>query len=466
MLRSHKISIARIFADLIKADRIIDTGEMECWQRLCDKYSIDREIETESQLVSFAEAVNCITGSGFRGLREDLLGDCRSMTVSDGFCAHSEALLMVTLTIMLDVEQKIKAEVFSIPKADFNIDIATALYVENDYDRAVNEAIEQGYRTIFKEFQLSGFHFVYLPKIIDHYRNTDPKLFHNILSFLAPSISEEGLAGIYRSLMKMTTETFCKDLLCNKLGIADLRGTSPSILIKIGNSFVGEDPYANYLKLEVDEDIIDTVQSFVDQVGKMLRGDVFIVNTSEERGNQFHFHGFYKQLLDIFLIRRNIRSTILIDPYREEILFPDIDVKATGLHRRERALYALLLCQGDEGLNFNLPRNQEMLARYNRRMNKIQKRYSMIYGIFGGEPQSAPDLASPEIRRPIVACLRRSLRELPALYNPQDYTVTKNKEGIFSVNVDPSLIYVREIDSDIPRPLHESSLYRRWKECE
>lgn len=34
MLRAHKIAVARIFADLIKADRIIDTGEMECWNRV------------------------------------------------------------------------------------------------------------------------------------------------------------------------------------------------------------------------------------------------------------------------------------------------------------------------------------------------------------------------------------------------------------------------------------------------
>ena len=28
MLKGHKVAIARIFADLIKADRIVDTGEI------------------------------------------------------------------------------------------------------------------------------------------------------------------------------------------------------------------------------------------------------------------------------------------------------------------------------------------------------------------------------------------------------------------------------------------------------
>lgn len=465
MLRNHKIAIARIFADLIKADRIIDTGEMECWERVYNKYSIDKEIETEARSMSFSDAMEAICNSGEQGLKEDLLGDCRSMTVSDGFCAHSEALIMITLMLMLDPDQPFRVETFSIPKANFNIDLATALYIESDYDVATNDAIKNNYRSIFKEFQLSGFHFVYPPKIIEHYRETDPKMFRRILSFLAPSMSDAGIDNAYRSLMDMTTAVFCKDLLCNKCGITDLRNTYPSLLIKIGNSDVGEDPYANYLKIEVDEDILTTVQMFVDRFCEMLHSDVYVVSTSEERDSQFHFHGFYKQLLDIFLIRKNIRSRIIIDPYKEEISFPDIDAKATGLHRRERALYALLLCSGADGLNFNQPKSGEGLAKYNRRMSRIQAGYRAIYTMFGGAGDSAPDLSEPTIRRPIFACLKRSLRNLPSLYNPEDYNVTKSRDGIFWVNVDRNLIYVKELDSDEPRPLTDSVMYRRWAEA-
>lgn len=462
MLKGHKVAIARIFADLIKADRIVDTGEMECWCNICNKYAIDKDVRIEAREVSFADALNVICNSGVQGLKEDLLGDCRSMTVSDGFCAHSEALLMIALSTMLESEQSFRGEVISIPRASFNIDIATALYIENEYDSETNEAIKVHYRSIFKEFQLAGFHFVYIPKIIDHYRNTDPVLFKDILSFLSPSISETGLDNTYKSLMKMTTGVFCKDLLCNKCGITELRNTMPSLLIKIGNSFVGEAQYANYLKIDVDEDIATTVQTFVDRFSEMLSSDVFVVNTSEERDNQFHFHGFYKQLLDIFLVRRNIRSTIQLNPYKEEIIFPDIDSKAMGLHRRERALYALLLCQGSDGINFSVPKSADALERYNRRMNRIQQRYSAIYEMFGGEKETAPDLSIPEIRRPIFSCLKRSLKNLQALYNPEDYNITKSGDGAFSVNVEPELVYVCQLNSDEPVPLHESEMYRKW----
>lgn len=465
MLRAHKIAVARIFADLIKADRIIDTGEMECWNRVCAKYSIDKEVETDAQYVSFSDALESICNSGVQGLKEDLLSDCRSMTVSDGFCAHSEALILIALILMLDSYQPFRVETFSIPKASFNIDIATSLYIESDYDAATNEAIRVNYRSLFKEFQLAGFHFVYPPKIIEHYQDTDPKLFHQILSFLAPSMSESGIENAYKSLMKMTTGVFCKDLLCNKCGITDLRNTYPSLLIKIGNSFVGEDAYANYLKIEVDEDILSTVQSFIDRFCEMLSSDVYVVNTSEERDSQFHFHGFYKQLLDIFLIRKNIRSHILIDPYKEEIFFPDVDAKANGLHRRERALYTLLLCYGKDGINFNQPKSTDGLSKYTKRMEKIQTRYSIIYSLFGGTADTAPDLSIPEIRRPIFSCLKRSLKNIPSLYNPEDYNLTKNRDGVFSVNIDDNMVLVTELDSAEPIPLTNSKLFKNFKDA-
>ncbi len=459
MTRTEKIAIARIFADLIKADRIVDTGEMEYWRNVCSKYEIDRDIRVAATDISFAEAVKTICSSSDRGLGEDLLGDCRGMTVSDGFCAHSEALIMIALNTMFSSSRKFTGDIYSLPRASFDIDIATAIYVENEYDPETNDAIRGNYRSIFKELQLAGLHFVYIPKIIEHYSSTDPELFRDILAFLAPSLAEAGIDKAYNALLGMTTGTYCKDLLCNKCGFTELRNTPPSILIKIGNSFVGEARYANYLKIEVDEDLLATVQTFVDEFTDMLSSDVFVVNTSEERDNQFHFHGFYKQLLDIFLVRRNIRSSIVVDPYKEEIFFPDIDEKASGMHRREKALYALMLCYGSSGVNFNRPRTNSELKHFERRMKKFQMRYAAIYEMFGGVKNTAPDLTQPEIRRPIMACVRRSIARLDALYNPADYTVMKDPDGSFAVHVEPALIFVAPLKGDDPIPLHASPLY-------
>jgi hypothetical protein len=97
-------------------------------------------------------------------------------------------------------------------------------------------------------------------------------------------------------------------------------------------------------------------------------------------------------------------------------------------------------------------------------MQNIQARYSAIYQMFGGNADTAPDLSQPEIRRPIFACLKRSLRNLSSgLYNPEDYNITKDRDGIFSVNVDSDIVFVQELDSEDPVPLHDSTLYQRAK---
>ena len=460
MQKNQRIAIARIFSDLIKADRIVDAGEMDYWKTVCERYQIDREIHSAASEMPLAQALDVICDGDDSKLKSRLLEECRAMTVSDGFCAHSEAMLMMALNVMLDNDCELWGSVISVPRAGFNIDTATALYIENCYDAEVNDVVTATYRSLFKEFQLSGFHFIYIPKIIEHYNQTDPGLFRSILSFLAPSISPAGIYTIYGSLMKMNTAVFCQDILCNKLGINELRDVRPSLLIKISNSFVGPTEYANYLRINVDRDVVSQVRRFVDDFTEMLSSDVFIVSTSEERDNQFHFHGFYKQLLDIFIERRNIRSTVVIDPQKEEILFPDIDSKASGLHRRERALYALLLCAGREGISFTAPRNASALARYKQQMQQLQRRYEAIYEMFGGAAEQAPDLSVPEIRRPILSCLRKSINGLTALYNLSDYNVSKSGDGVFAVHLEPELVKVAELHSATPVALRESKLYR------
>ena len=454
MARIHKTAIARIFADLINADRIIDKGEMEFWDDICSKYGITREIETEAQKMTFAQAVNVICAEeeeDVLGLRRDLLGDCKAMTTSDGFCAHSEALIMIALIMALDDCAEEQAEVYSIPKADFNVDVATALYIEDEYDGQTNEAIVRDYRTIFKEMQLLGFHFVYLPNIIRHYRETDERLMKQILTFLAPASSDEQIEGDYRSLMGMTTASFCRDLLGNKLGIEELRQTYPALLIKIGSSFVAGHAYSNYVKVEVDGDILLTVQRLLDSFAEMLSSDVFIVKTSEERGDQFHYHGFYKQLLDIFLIRTNVRSRVVIDPYRQEIQFPDVGAMLSGVHRREKALFILLLCHGADGVNFSTAKAETA--------QRLQRQYRYIYGLLGGEYESTPDLVNATTRRPMIARLKNALKALPeTMYNRSDYQLTKVGKR-HCIAPDAAMVYINTIDGRMP--LADSEPYRK-----
>ena len=240
----------------------------------------------------------------------------------------------------------------------------------------------------------------------------------------------------------MDTCSFCKDILCNKLGVTELRDTSPALLIKIGHSYISDSVYSNYLKIEIDDNLILTLQDLIDEFLSMIRADEITIRTEEEKCDQFLYHGFYKQLLDIFLVRKNIRSRLFIQPYTEEITLPDIDEKLAKLHRREKALYVLLLIMSREGgVNFNQPKIAKQLESYNKKMERLQHKYQIIYEYLGGD--TAPDLRQAEIRRPIISCLKRSLNAMDGiLYNFKDYTITKDEYGTLKIGLEPEAQYL------------------------
>ncbi|MCF0185350.1 MAG: hypothetical protein HUJ98_02545 [Bacteroidaceae bacterium] len=462
MRKSEKGALFRVLTDLIKADAIIDAGEMEHYAVLKKKYSVTRENEIEGLKLTFSDALNCLSQSEDE-LKSTILTDCSEMTVSDGFCASSEALLMIAINKMLAIGDLEGVQVISTPKQKFDIADSSILYVESTFDKEVNGIIQSSYRLIFKESQIAGFNFIYIPKIIEHYRQTERSLMRSITSFLAPSISDEGIENIIDGLLSMSTESFCKDILCNKLGVPQLRNTEPALLIKIGHSYLEDEIFANYLKVPVDKGIVTTLQNTLDEYSDMLSSDIKVVPTAEEDSNQFLYHGFYKQLLDIFLIRKNVRSRIYINPYTEDITFPDIDSRLSKLHRREKALYLLLLIETTNGgVCFNQPTTTKQLDAYQRRMKSIQTKYDTIYGILGGDNHKAPDLSQAELRRPMLSLLKKSISEYASqLYNIGDYLIHKDDYGYLSINMEPELLYIYQSDSKSYVKLKESDIYSR-----
>ena len=183
MTKNEKSAICRVLFDLIQADSIIDSGEMEKYSVLLEKYAINQEDEIAASQITFADAVNTISLMD-DVIKDSLLHDFSQMTVSDGFCVRSEALLMVALKSKLQSDD-VDIQLISIPKPVFNIESASVLYVESRYEESVNWLINSNYRTIFKECQIAGFSFIYIPKVIEHYKQTDRTLTAQIIHFLS-----------------------------------------------------------------------------------------------------------------------------------------------------------------------------------------------------------------------------------------------------------------------------------------
>lgn len=464
MKNLEKTAVVRVFSDLIKADRIIDTGEMAFYDAMRKKYGFAQSNEVEAMSMNFADALSTLRNSD-ESLRKEVLADCAHVTVSDGFCAHSEALLLIALDRMLRDDRCEGVSVVSIPKMNFGIDDSTVLYVESQFNDSLNRQIADNYRSIYKEFLFSGFHFVYIPNVIFHYRDTERSEFKRMISFLAPSFSDEGLETVVDSLLAMSTESFCKDILCNRLGVETLREINPSIFVKIGNDQVDDVEYSNFLSIEVEDNFSTFVNGFVDEFSSMLSSDSLTVPIGKEADKQYFYYGFYKQLLDIYLVRRNIRSRIIIDPFKEEILFPDIDQKLSGLTRRDKAMYILfLILMEDNGFSFNSPQSAGQMKAYKKKMEVLQKQYSIVYGFMGGDRDKIPDISSSDIRRPIFSRIKKSICSLSdMLYNVNDYLITKNSYGIYNVNVNMDIVYVSDRENNALVPLKESDIMKSFR---
>lgn len=456
MKKEERIAYIRVFYDLIMADTVIDAGEMSYFAELRSEFRFTQQEEIDARLMTLAQAIDILRNSD-EELRKGLVARCKELSVSDGFCARSEALLIMGVAKSLNDFCGEVNHVYSFPKHIFNIPESCLIYIEGQTTEYIDAIVEKNYRSLFSEFRLGGFEFIYIPHVINHYKESSPKLVDSIIAFVAPKLSPEGRSASIDKLLKMTTPEFTKDILCNKLGMDALRNTTPALLLKIGTSFVEDTVYANYLKMDIEGDVIKDVHHFLDEFTSMLSTDVVVMSNNKEQRNQFLYTGFYKLLLDTHLMRKHVRSRVFINPYKEEIFFPDIDTVLSGLHRREKALYLTLLVMSLKGgINFTAPSSAKQMQSYNTRMQKLQRLYGNIYGLFGGDSKKAPELMISDIRRPMFSLIKRHISKLAdQLHNFGDYMVCKDNLGEFFIHLDSELVFVKDTQTGEMLPLNQ-----------
>jgi hypothetical protein len=120
-----------------------------------------------------------------------------------------------------------------------------------------------------------------------------------------------------------------------------------------------------------------------------------------------------------------------------------------------------LITTYEGGVNFNPPTSAKQIDRYNAKMTAVQERYQKIYELFGGEKNKAPDLIQPEIRRPIISCLKRSLHQLKdILYNSDDYMITKDSFGNLRIELEQDLLYIHSGVNGVVK-LTDSEIFKK-----
>lgn len=438
MRQSERASIFRVASDLIKADAIIDMREIEVFDSIREKYAIKKEDEVVGLSYTLEDAVNKIQKSS-NCLQNDLMSTLNKIAMSDKFCAREEALLLISLQFVLSKIQNLECRIISVDTSCVFVEPTQILYVESYFDNDINWEINEKYREITSEVRLAGFDFVYLPKIAEHYRTISNDVFLKIADFLYPNVSKDRLDTITKQLYKLSTSEFCKDQLAGKLGMKEFSSVPPSLMIKIGESVVAEKNISNFMLVELDKNVVSIIRNVFDAFSEYYHN--ISLNYLKEGKGRFIFTGLYKQVFDLYVLRKGIKSSVVVDVYREKICFPEAGMNLEKLHRREKALYALFLLESRSGgINFTKPATSHQLEKYERRMEAVQKKYRMIYKKFGGDPQKAPNLSISEIRLPMIALIKKQLKAYnEVLYHVDDYMIQRNMFGNYCVSISPSL---------------------------
>lgn len=434
MKQSERASLFRIVTDLIRADAIIDMREIGQLDSIRKRFAIKKEDEVLGSSYTLADAIHTLSDSP-ECLRLEMMAVCSELAMADSFCAREEALLLLALRLCLSPCVNTECKVISMDTSSVDINSTQILYVESDFDNDRNWEVNEKFRGIVSEVRLAGFDLVYLPKIAEHYRTISDSDILRIAGFLYPQASEERLETIVEKLKNLSTSEFCKDMLAGKLGIKEFRTVSPSLMIKIGESRVGEKEISNFLLIELGKDVENHIRYLLGLFSEHYHTSH--LNYIKEEKGRLVFTGFYKQIFDIYMLRKGIKSTVVIDIYRGTIRFPEADLKAEKLHRREKALYALFMLESASGgINFSQPAAPVGLAKYKKRMAAVQEKYKIIYRMFGGEPQKAPNLNVSEIRLPMIALIKKQLKEYgDILFHVDDYMIQRNIYGNYCINI-------------------------------
>lgn len=455
----ERAAISRILIDLIKADKVIDSREMDLYRDLKSQFSISRQDEIEAYGMPLNRAVHIIKQMD-ESTTSDLLGTFEDMTVSDGFCAREEALLMLMLQYCLR-DNDLECDVISTKIDESWFDERQVLYVESHHAKEVNFAISSNLRAISRELKLCGLDFVYLPEVVHHYITTPKELLHDVVAMLSPSLTESAVAGLLTKIKLFKTDTFCIEQLHHKLGFEDLIDTPPSLMFRISQSRVGNDIYTNFLRIELNGDAVSIVQDLVDTFLDYHSSDRVVVSHKKDEKGSFLYKGFYRQVFEILLLQKAVMCHLLIDFIHGTLSFPEIDVTLSGLHRKEKALYTLFVYEAQNGgISFTPPQSVKQLPKFDRRMEILQRRYAKIYAAFGGEKSAAPDITKADIRLPMISGIKRVInKQADKIYDAERFVINRDKNGIYGISAIPDVFLSKDFSSEQPISIFDSEIF-------
>lgn len=308
MTREQRIAIARVISDMIKADNIIEETEIRDMKRLMTDYSLTHQDMTDARNIKFSDAVPILRELSLKD-RKEFVSKIYGIAQSDNICVPREALLLIALKYCLLNDDKKSSErpyLVSCATGEATLNDQYMVYIESNFDMEMNEQLEQNFRLLVTLSRLSGFNFIYIPKMVSEFQNMRKEYVLDVISYMAPNLDDKFIRGVYDRLCKMTTVEFFRNVLYERLQVQTQHNISPSLLINIGTSVVpycsAGGPvqyYTEFLCVPITSDILTLVEGILGYY--QSRVSVRQTITYGNGNGQFKYFGFYKALFD-FLI--------------------------------------------------------------------------------------------------------------------------------------------------------------------
>ena len=442
MKQEEKAAIARLMTELVKSDTKICASELKLFSDICTEYGINRAVAlADAQKITLADAVNVLVNSDDM-TDEDLqtlILRLRKLSLADGDCEPSEALLLTAITNSLD--RNGDGVIDCSCDVPDNINPFTVFYVENDYDDDLNAEIKAHYREIVNEFNLAGFEFVYIPKRAENFQSTNPKILKEIIEHLAPMMvvnDNKRKEQVYEGICNLDTGNFCRTLLCIKLGLESLYDTEPSFLVKLGDSRVMFKPVHNYYKFMIKGNVLDEVRRFVDDYKKKTKSISIRVAGNGDSCEFFDYIGFNKAIFDLLAFPgKSCESNIFVDVISCNVKFDNIG-GVLDVYAYERALYVFLLYANVMGITIRI--NEQSPDKI-KRNNAL---FGLIYAKMGGE-SVARERFRLDDKKSSLSRIKKALKQFDLLEKKEDLYYPIEEDGVLAVKVNKDKVYVWDV---------------------
>lgn len=455
MKENVRQSIFRVCSDLVKADKAIAWTEAEKITKICKLYDIDLMDRVQSQNITTGEAFKILSTQKPK-LKEEVLSLLKEIVLVDETCSREEALYLIAAEYALRNGDESHQYIFSAPYENHELEDAQIIYLESKYEEEQNDVIHKNLRYIQSSLQVAGFQFIYAPEIAKRFASADNKMLKEIISYLAPSLSEDDCDLVQEGLCEMTSSYLRNELLPQEFGVK-IPLSTPIFLLKIGTGYAAGKRMAHFLCLDVEEDVIAQLDGFTRKLTSMHAPYQITIGNILGKEDGMAFSGFYKTLFNALAIRKGKRCSLIVRPYsHSQILSVNSTEYKLEIGPKEAAFYLLLIVESaSEKRGLWLAQTGKDYLRY---LDYIQKRYARIYTLLTGKNE-APDITDWKIRNPILSKVKKAIRDNEQIIEKESFMPQELEDESLAVTVDLEHVLIWQDREMCPITAHHE-----WKE--